>query len=139
MKNYTTYEQAQKLVELGLSPDTSDLLYFIKPLTLYNIEEPLDVPNIPSLKGTMVETYIPKECTHPCWSTTQLFKMFPKYIELRGGVRYKLEVHTSQTDYVITYYHPKHSSPLHISVKEDFSDAVYDMAVWWLEQDFLRT
>lgn len=82
----TSFEQSQRLLDLGLKPETADMYYFWKGGNDYRLK--VDVGNNP-LKYNMDKTYI------PAWSLHRLLYLIPDSVK-----DYYLTVYSG---YVITY------------------------------------
>lgn len=69
----TTKEQSQRLLDLGLKPETADMYYFWLGENDYCLK--IDIDNNP-LKYNMDKTYI------PAWSLHRLIEMLPNEIPM---------------------------------------------------------
>lgn len=71
--NYTTIEQSNKLVELGLDPGTADMYYY---RDLLNNDKTYEIGILKHRYNA--DTYSHKEgLTIPCWSAGQLMELMP--------------------------------------------------------------
>ena len=72
--NYTTIEQSNKLVELGLNPDTADMKW-------YYWKDEIDAPKVPTLGSdkAALESYKNTQAVYlPCWSLGALLEVMPE-------------------------------------------------------------
>lgn len=74
MKNYTTIEQGEKLLELGLNPDTADMYYFCDPTLAGNIMYPTLIVVEKHLHSRLPEY---NKGDIPCWSLGALLEVMP--------------------------------------------------------------
>ena len=105
---YTSKEQSEKLVGLGLEKDTCDFAY------LKNSETPTPVE----------QGKLPANAT-PCWSCDRLFELLPMEVNMDKFV-WKLSIYTQKEDnmYVVTYACNNNTFSKNSTT---FFDAVYDM------------
>ena len=108
MRNYTSYEQSKRLVELGLDKDTADMCY-IMHATSDNDQWRYDDDDMPPMVLLGNYSDVLAEA-HPCWSVGQLMGIIPFECNLHkftteGGTVYRLESfylnHTKSHQYPI--------------------------------------
>lgn len=90
----TTIEQSNKLIELGINPDTADMGWF----KAYSLKGEIYKPFIKGYKLENNKTDI------PAWSLHRLLKMLPEEIYIDGNL---IELHV--TPNVITYENEDYS------------------------------
>lgn len=126
--NYTSIEQSEELVKLGLDPDTADKYYFLDPTPVGNIYHLLDkrvdigVKNIPEYeKGDI-----------PCWSVGALMDVISSSIKC-----------ISTVSMPVMYFHNKRIvyklgwKKSHVSKGESFLESCYDMVEWMLKEKMI--
>lgn len=127
MRGYTTISQSKKLLELGLSPDTADMNWFILPDTVNPkwIARTFPYINDGAIDGNL-----------PCWSLASLLGVLPKEIVCDKGIVY-LEFHVweNSLEYVnnanyTLYVTKSYDNPV---------DACYEMVCWLLENGHVKT
>lgn len=84
----TTIEQSNKLIELGINPDTADMGWF----KAYSLKEEIYKPFIKGYKLENNKTDI------PAWSLHRLLKMLPEEIYIDGNL-----IELNITPYSVTY------------------------------------
>lgn len=83
-RNYTTLEQARRLVELGLNPDTADMYFLRVTGETYND----GTGEVNPLTEDNTKVYVlrsdgrpdfeyPEDDMHPCWSVGALMQQMP--------------------------------------------------------------
>ena len=128
MKHYTTIEQSKKLLKLGLSPDTADMVYFKFLVSTPNSKD-WEWGNLPMILGDIPREEIPEE-TLPCWSLGALLEMVPLpvlFMEITGGcVTWVCEAHKLD------------GKVIHAKVGIDIIEVVYNIMIWLLENNYIK-
>jgi hypothetical protein len=125
-KHYTTIEQSKKLLELGLNPETADMLW-----EQHFFEIPYVTVKPYTTKGRTIVSHI-----LPCWSLGALMELMPKICEDENdGGCYPTVCKGFDTDmwhcvyrrtlYVTDWY----KSPI---------DAAFEMVVWLLKNNYIN-
>jgi hypothetical protein len=140
MQHYTTIAQSKKLVELGLNPDTADMLW-----EKHNCENSY-VTVIPyTTKGKSIGAHI-----LPCWSLGALIDLLPASIQTGKGIQnqYEIDIRKYYAGnklclYQIAYGNNKGLSRewhdmINTAERENLIDAVLDMICWLLENDYIK-
>lgn len=132
MKHYTTISQSKKLLSLGLSPETSDMIYsmvngrstpFIRLEKINELDELHDVP---------------------CWSVGALIKLLPHDIvyqtKLFEPTHCMLNLSKTGVGYSSSIdRYPDRSFNQCWMENPDLVDALYNCMVWLLENNYLKT
>lgn len=117
--NYTTKEQAKKLLELGLSPESSDMHW------IYNI------PQVGKTYGANI----------PCWSVGALLDVIPKYIypfaDEGKDVPYCVYVQKEQ-QYKVTLKENCGLDIIIIWYRDKLIDCLFDAVVYLLEKGYIN-
>ena len=71
MNHYTSIEQSKHLLELGLKPETADMIFF--PESTENYETAVAIPYNERNRHN-------REDAIPCWSVGTLLELMPKFI-----------------------------------------------------------
>ena len=117
---YTTIEQAEHLVELGLDPKTADMFYFLDPTPAGNIYHlamqgiDIRVRNLPEYNNGDL----------PCWSIGALLELMPESYQLTRGKDNKCQFML-----------------FHILIHDWFNtplEAVYNMVCYLLENGYIK-
>ena len=134
MKHYTSIKQSKKLLELGLNPESADMFYSYH----YAYEDETGwegYEDYPS--GEPYANYSHNEGgwkkkgeSLPCWSVGALLELIPNYGILNIGGKCN-----------ITFYStPRISSRCTNAIeKMTLFDACYEMVVWLLENNYIKT
>jgi len=146
----TTIEQSKRLLELGVSPDTSDMYYTpTKRLVCDSYKTARDLARNIAPFINHGNDY--EDSVIPAWSATALMRLLPSKIKTGEDIinQYTLDIRKNEwTDeidiYQIAYgnsfgssgsWHDMINSP----EEESFVDAAFDMIVWLVEHDFIKT
>lgn len=139
MKHFTTIEQSKKLLELGLSPETSDMnIPFYKDNNSYVEGIPATRPYDEVFKE--LSSILGKEESNkrlfPCWSLGALLDVMPHCITGWDGIEYTritignvLEYSNRESGYT--------QSIISIPSNNLLSPA-YNMVVWLLENGYIK-
>lgn len=145
--NYTSIEQSKKLLELGLSPESADMIH------IYSIIRGkengfLDAVPKESILYAVHTTIEEKEKSIPCWSLGALLDLMPKSIQKydEGERCYK----TYHPNLYQAYYHccgyafgpslKQENHDMLCSFGDDsWLDVIYKQVVWLLENGYIKT
>lgn len=125
---YTTIEQSKKLLELGLSPESADMVYFY--WENYKTKEH-GIDDIPTVRG---ELPIDKFDV-PCWSLAALRKLLPVGIKPDENATYLFSNH-NRIDGTWVYMYAIDDYVYKQFTGSDIN-ACYDMVVWLLENNYI--
>lgn len=139
----TTIEQSDKLVELGIDPNTADLSYIMEPTIVdgkihYTNGYQLSIMSYSSAKEIVdkyFSQYKPFADVKPSWSLTALLdiipgKVFDKDIGSGGLVMYK----TMSNDRYRFAYHGIYTSTFH----ENQIEAAIETIEWLFANEYLK-
>lgn len=133
MKYYTSIKQSKKLLELGLNYETADMFYDgIQDLykeKVYNIPE--NGSSITVRTGHIItERGIKNNLLLPCWSLGALLNLIPLpvlFMEITGGcITWVCEAHKLD------------GKIIHAKVGIDIIEAIYNMMIWLLENNYIE-
>ena len=121
MNNNTTVEQSKKLLELGIKPETADMIHYYlsnnNPSSLIAIDKEIAKKNF-HLTDSQI-TYVT-----PCWSLAKLFSMIPPEISDGDNKSYFRKYDSGNVGYegnyltVVTYN-------------------IFDLIVWLIQHNFI--
>jgi hypothetical protein len=127
--NYTTIEQSNKLVELGLNPDTADMKW-------YYWKDEIDAPKVPTLgfDKAVLESYKNTQAVYlPCWSLGALFEVMPEIDNqlpsLRKYKNYYCVVYSDNVTRLGDNQWQNGKTP---------TEAAYNMVVWLIENGYIN-
>ena len=128
MKHYTSIDQSENLLELGVSPETADFVYY-----KYNIAKSyhLGLMQPAMYQHGLMEGHI------PCWSVGALIDIMPQTIEDKNGVGFGLNVSHGYVE----YYNPSMGalySKHHSTSSETTLDACFEMVCYLIEKGFAK-
>ena len=130
MKHYTSIEQSEKLLELGLSPETADMFYNEEPDETYR-------KDIVDTKYPMIiregQKHYLEEYGIPCWSFGALFDLMPKIKEFYYPSLYKCSF-----DVTACMYSTQEHDIFKIYTGKDSLEAAFNMVVWLLENNYIN-
>ena len=120
----TTVEQSKRLIELGLNPDTADMIH---PCLIAREEEIMYDAPVPrnSVLYAMHTSLEEKQKSILAWSFDRLLELMPAYCG----------IDKEKTEYVASYVCSHEvlkwsaSNPL---------EAIYNMTVWLLEHNYIK-
>lgn len=130
----TTREQSERLLAMGMKPETADMHYFSAPTLKHDIMKVTE--------SRFLETGFRDDGSTPAWSLSRLLEMMPRSIEQTNRPNADLDINSDDTYWFITYeelgYEVKHQV-----MKRDLFDAVIDMIAWLIDngcfnKDLLR-
>ena len=96
----TTLEQSEKLLGLGLNPETADMKYFYWK----NEENPVKKSPSVGFSKEISDNYIGTEAVYaPAWSLAKLLEILPDCV-IKDGRGYWLECFKDEDTFVIKYW-----------------------------------
>lgn len=120
VKNCTTIEQSKKLLKLGLNPETADVVISYDKdrsgIWDVNLRESLEEENINDGEDFL------------SWSLSALLNVLPRM--LHGNC---IQIVTSAALWHVGYYSE------HVERSADLLDAIFNMVVWLLENNYIKT
>ena len=134
--NYTTIEQSNKLLELGLNPETADMIHWKMPKDEYYEHENiiwLDSVNTLRRKGLVNFDETEMEII-PAWSLSALLAIMPKLDEQNSTLECCSDKTGRIVSYTIEYWNIKN-----IGYYNTALEAAYKMVVWLLENGYIKT
>lgn len=132
--NYTSIEQSKKLLELGLSPESADMIH-ICSIIRGKENGFLDVVPKESILYAMHTTIEEKEKSIPCWSLGALLELIP-IITKKLSHPPSLTKALDGSGYFIEY--PCYPN-LPIYVDKNPIKVAYKAIVWLLENGYIKT
>ena len=126
--NFTTLEQSEKLVKLGLNIETADMCY----LSQTPHGKPIFFKR-PGVKGDDTEQYY--KTSLPCWSLGALLGLLRSYNDCN-----KLSIFTNRSQkwqITISYYDIVWKE--HEEIDINLLEASYNTVVWLLENGYIKT
>ena len=118
----TTREQSERLLAMGLKPETADMCY-----NLYFASAP------PEINNYGADLYRDKRFI-PSWSLARLLEMIPHSIEQMDRPNADLNINADDTYWFVTYeelgYDVRHQV-----MKRDLFKAVIDMMEWLVQNN----
>lgn len=131
MKEYTDVEQSKKLLELGLNPESADMVYLKysdtdNPTPRFEGAAPMILMDIPIYEV---------DCeTLACWSLGALLELLRRYDDCN-----KLDIFSNRSQkwqITISYYDCVWKE--HDEININLFEAVYSMVVWLLENNYFK-
>lgn len=116
----TTREQSERLLALGVKPETADLCY-----NCYFVSIPLDVNH----RGANLfkdKKFIPS------WSLARLLEMMPQYIDEREEVLLMIEPP------IISYYDTRYKGQQHFTTNPNIFDNCVAMIGWLIKKGYFK-
>ena len=123
---YTTIEQSQKLLALGLKKESADMYYFMDPTPVGSIYVPSLMFVEKHLKSRMPE-YTKGDI--PCWSLGALEKVMPSFQSNKYVGKYNYEFIKDEWSNGPDYRTDSYDNPI---------DAAYEMVCWLLEKGYIK-
>ena len=108
----TTREQSERLLALGVKPETADMCY-----NLYFASAP------PEINNYGADLYKDKKFI-PSWSLARLLEMMPKYIDEKEEVLLMIEPP------LVIYYDTRYKGQQHFTTNPDIFDNCIAMIDW---------
>ena len=130
--NYTTLEQSEKLLELGLSHETADMYYFCDPTPAGNVMIPTLIIIEKHLHSRLPEY---NKGDVPCWTLDALLKLLREYDDC-----IKLDIFSNRSQkwqITISYYDAVWKE--HEEININLFEAAYNTVVWLLENGYIKT
>ena len=120
----TTVEQSKRLLELGLNPETADMIH---PCLIARGEEVMYDAPLPknSVLYAMHTSLDEKQKSVPAWSSDRLLELMPAYYG----------INKEKTEYVANYVCSH--EVLKWSANNPL-EAIYNMTVWLLEHNYIK-
>ena len=115
--NYTSIEQSKTLLELGLEPKTSDMMY-------------VQHQTVPIIKNDCFAI----EFDTPCWSTEALLELMPDVID-NHLVGHRLTIDREGKTFNVSYDSIMTKEPVILYAESNLLDAVYQMMVYLLKNN----
>ncbi len=131
--NYTSREESEKLITLGIDQNTADLVY------VSNFYYPSVLPGVNYLdvKNKIIEKYEnQKDVAIPAWTTDALINLLPKKIKNESG-EFQLIIFPDVTTnmWVCMYDRVEtHKDCLEACGDVEYKRAIYKMLCWYLER-----
>lgn len=116
----TTREQSEKLLALGVKPETADMCY-----NLYFASAP------PEINNYGADLYKDR-CFIPSWSLARLLEMMPQYIDKREEVLLMIEPP------LIVYYDTRYKGQQHFTTYPDIFDNCISMIDWLIRNGHFK-
>lgn len=127
MQHYTTLEQSEKLMELGLNPETADMYYFCDPTPAGNIMYPTLIVVEKHLHSRLPEY---DKGDIPCWSLGALLEVMPKGVQINfNNTGISIDITFVRNGVIIDSHRVKNDT---------FLEAAYDMVVWLLGNGYIK-
>lgn len=129
----TTVEQSKRLIELGLNPETADMIH---PCLIARGEEVMydDPVSRNSVLYAMHTSLEEKQKSILAWSSDRLLELIPKQISTNNG-NYFLRMRIIDSKY--SFYYDGLSST-HYLIADSIFEAIYNMTVWLLEHNYIK-
>ena len=126
--NYTSIEQSKKLLELGLSPESADMCYSNEAEFIGKVEY-TEHPYLLLNDDELSETDL------PCWSVGALLEVMPQTNKFHTKVDIEFNRVTFEPcdDDII-----QDENTFHYSDGKTLIEAVYNMIVWLLENNYIK-
>ena len=124
----TTISQSRKLIELGLDPNSADMVW-----TTAN-------PDLPMLLAYPIEDCNSWNDKVPAWSLSALLEVMPKEIK-KDDKQYNFHLETTHNLYYVSYYRYDIDGIRYLHTTEMNNctiDAAYEMVCWLLEQGLIE-
>lgn len=131
--NYTNIEQSKKLLELGLNPESADMIF------LSETDEHWD-----AVIAIPYKDYKEKEKCIPCWSVGALLEVMPPtivanyYKDHTNLFQMSLTPAPERNKFSITYDTSMREICLISKNGESSLEAAYYMTVWLLENNYIK-
>ena len=124
--NYTSIEQAKHLLELGLDPNSADMLW-----ERHNKEEPYVTIKPWTIKGKSIGSHV-----LPCWSLEALLEVMPKI----PRVEYNLVLPGIEDDTpYIAFDDCRENHQVHLNFEGSTPlEAAYNTVCWLLENGYIK-
>lgn len=130
----TTLEQSKKLAEIGLDPNTADMVYFIHHNNEFDQELAWD-----TVERDFRDNWEPiwdtwdEDCI-PCWSMSSLMAMLPQHVQNKYNVRYVHNVYFTifNDDGTVIF-----GDNIHTETGDTTMDAVVKFFYWLIENGHL--
>lgn len=136
MKHYTTIEQSKKLLELGLSPESADMIHWKMPKDeYYECENIIWLDSVHTLRRKgLVDFDETRMEIIPAWSLSILLELMPRIDEQNATLECCTDDAGKVVSYTVEYWNIKNIGYYNTAV-----EAAYSMVVWLLENNYLKT
>lgn len=112
----TTREQSERLLAMGMKPETADMHYFSAPTLKHDIMKVTE--------SRFLETGFRDDGSTPAWSLSRLLEMMPQYIDEREEVLLMIEPP------LVIYYDTLYKGHLHFTTNPNIFDNCVAMIDW---------
>lgn len=131
---YTSIEQSEKLLELGLSLKSADMFYNEEPDEIY----PKDIVDTkcPSVIREEHKHYL-EEYGIPCWSLGALSNVIYKFVIHEYGLKGWVGMYVCSISEFTTYY-ANDADVVHEEKGKTLLEAVYNMVCYLLENGLIK-
>ena len=139
MNHYTSLEQSKKLLELGLSPESADMIYTHKTV-FYNMMENrlyVDEDNDWHLHQRSEIAFMDTGNEIPCWSLGALLDVMPMIECERGPYRPMFGKFIMNRNYYCDYSNDCQEG-MKIILSDTPMEAAYSMVIWLLENGYIK-
>lgn len=120
----TTREQSEKLLALGIKPETADCHIEMAPIGM-------DYAYITQ------NYHCPASNTIPSWSLTRLLDMIPKFISEYPQRPYCFGLFSDENSWIIDY--SDGAGTLHVESEQNVFDAIVRMFAWLIKNNHFNT
>lgn len=124
VRGYTTIEQSNKLLSLGLDPSTADMYWWYSGKRYY-VE-------------SMDDDDFNKESDIPAWSLTALSNLMLPYIMDNDGNNYRINISMDGLGRWVAYYKSDNLSIYICKESEYLIDVMFEMVCWLIEQEYIK-
>lgn len=134
--NYTSIEQSKKLLELGLNPESADMIHWKMPEDEYYEHENIiwiDSVNMLRRKGLVGFDETRMEII-PAWSLSALLELMHRIDEQNATLECCTDDIGKVVSYTIEYWNVKNIGYYNTAI-----EAAYSMVIWLLENGYIKT
>ena len=134
---WTTLEEAQKLVEAGLNPETADMYYVFKRADCReSLQESVPVGPFP-MEGTVDVSL--SDRVEPCWSLGKLLELLPFRLNLNKPVDNQTQAFREIDDNVVAYVvHGWDNTDLVWDQSDNLVKPAVSVLMWLLKEGYLN-
>ena len=140
-KHYTTIEQSKKLLELGLNPESADIVYIVKR---NDCRDPWELAakepgNVYTCLKDFDITMCLSDYAIPCWSLGSLLDVMPKSLEDKVNY-YEITVYysKSESEWYLGYITIDMRRTLEVFHNTSLIEAAYSMVLWLLKNNYIN-
>lgn len=129
----TTLEQSKRLVELGLDPNTADLVYFIHHNEFDPDSEVFIERDFRDNWEPVWDTWDDDDI--PCWSMHSLMALLPQHVQNKYNIKFVHNVYFTifNDDGTVAF-----GDNIHTETGENAMEAVFKFFCWLLENGHLN-